>query len=164
LPRIRGAKLFTVVFLAVFLLSDSRAQQNPWADYQRRTLQSVIDMHVDSTPQLDFLLSAHSFPSQVRLAYVGNTRPVTGKRLELLRKWVKMTRHPESVVELFQREVLFREGNKAHWLPVQKPLIEALKKEVKPGGAINAYVIFMGGAKFGHSWEWLFGMNEFDNR
>jgi hypothetical protein len=87
--------------------------------------------------------------------------------MELLRKWEKMMKRPVSVVELFQTEVLFREGNKEYWLPVQKPLIDALKKEVKFGQAINAYVIFMGGAKLGgakleNRWEWLFAMNEFN--
>ena len=112
--------------------------------------------------QLDFLLSADSFPSQVKLIYVGKPRAVTGRRMELLRKWDKMMRRPVSLVDLFQTEVLFREGNKEHWLPVQKPLIDALRKEVKPGQAINSYVIFMGGAKLENHWEWLFAMNEFD--
>jgi len=82
--------------------------------------------------------------------------------MKRLRKWEKMMKRPVSVVELFQTEVLFREGNKEYWLPVQKPLIDALKKEVKLGQAINAYVIFMGGAKLENRWEWLFAMNEFD--
>ena len=119
-------------------------------------------MHRDSAVKTDFLVSAHSFPSRVKLVYLGNSRPVSGKRLKLLRFWDKMIKRPESVMEFFQTEMLFREGKMEHWLLVQKPLPAALRKEVKPGQAINAYVIFMGGAKLENRWEWLFAMNEFD--
>lgn len=155
-------KIFIILLAIGFLVPVSRGQQNRWADYEPRTLQSVIDSHRGGVHRLDYLLSAHSFPSQVKLVYLGKTRQVMGKRKELLRQWVKMVQQPGSVVELFQTEVLFREGTMEHWLLVQKPLIAALRKEVKAGESINSYVIFMGGAKQEGRWEWMFAMNEFD--
>ena len=154
---------FAAALVAVgLLLPVCNGQEGGWADYQRRTLQSVIDAHSGGVQRLDYLLSADSFPSQVELVYLGKTRRVSGKRMELLRKWEKMAKRPVSVVELFETEVLFRERAVEHWLPVQKPLIPALQKEVKLGETINSYVIFMGGAKQENRWEWIFAMNEFD--
>src|SRR5262245_4921530 len=130
-------RFFAALVAVGFLMPVSSGQQGGWADYQQRTLQSVIDAHSGGVPRLDYLLSAHSFPSQVKLVYLGKTRQVAGRRMELLRKWEKMSIRTVNVTELFQTEVLFREGKIEHWLPVQKPLIVALGKEVKPGESIN---------------------------
>jgi hypothetical protein len=68
-----------------------------------------------------------------------------------------------TTLEMFPTEVLFREGADEHWIAVQKPLLAALRKEVKNGQSLDGYVIFMGTIKkVGEQREWLFAMNEFD--
>jgi len=82
----------------------------------------------------------------------------------LLVGWTKMLKDtvPANTVELFQTEVLFREGEEEHWLAVQKSLVDALPKEVKTGQEINGYVIWLGIVKVDDHFEYLFAMNEFD--
>ena len=45
---------------------------------------------------------------------------------------------------------------------MQKPLLDALPKELSRGQALDAYVMWIGAIKVGKRWEWLFAMNEFE--
>ena len=140
-----------------------------WEDYEPRTLQSIIAMHVDDVKDLDskekvVLLTGDSFRSRVRLIYLGDSRPLSAKRSKLLDFWRKMLKDQAPPADVFSTEVLFKEGADEHWIVVQKPLLDALPKEVKRGQPVNAYVIWIGAIKVGKQWEWLFAMNEFDAR
>jgi hypothetical protein len=161
-----------VLLLTIFIAQPPPAptfQQSSWEDYERRTLQSIIDMHREGLRELGkhkdpSLISAKSFPSQIKLGYTGKSRPLAGKRRELVDTWQKTLKGsvPPNLVELFGTEMLFKEGQKEHWILVQKPLVSFLAKEVKPGQIIDTYIIWMGAIKDGDEWEWLFAMNEFD--
>jgi hypothetical protein len=166
--------VLVLIFLAglVTISSAQTAEKSSWDAYEPRTLQSIIDAHKDSVADLDnsspgpnkMLLSGDSFPSKVCLVYLGKSRSIAGKRKELLESWKKMLKEqvPENLVEMFSTEMLFREGDREFWIAVQKPLLEPLSKEVKVGGPMNGYVIWMGAIRANDHWEWLFAMNEFD--
>jgi hypothetical protein len=138
---------------------------NQWEEYQPRTLQSIIDMHHDAledSSENELFLSSDSFPSKVKLVYLAESRPLPANKRKLLIAWAKSYQQPKAP-EVFATEALFKEGANEHWIAVQKPLLDALPKEVRKGQEINAYVIFMGGIKkAGEQKEWLFAMNEFD--
>ncbi|MGE5109321.1 MAG: hypothetical protein ACM3JB_00595 [Acidobacteriaceae bacterium] len=147
-------------------LSAQTQQQDRWAKYQPRTLQSIIDEHESMIGKEDkLLLSAESFPSRVTLTYLGKSRPLTGKRKELLEAWKRMGKGVvrDDVVELFATEMLFREGNVERWIAIQKPLVAPLPKEVQVGEVFTGYIVWMGAIRDENHWEWLFAMNEFDS-
>ena len=116
----------------------------------------------DST-KIEFYICADPFPSKIKLVYLAKSRPLSADKKKLITYWLRSKSLPETKVDLFLTEVLFREGADEHWIAVQKPLLADLPKEVKRGQSFDGYVIFMGTIKkVGEQREWLFAMNEFD--
>lgn len=158
-------RLFTGI-LILFVAIDSSARS--WDEYRPRTLKSVIDLHASNVAELKeekaLLLTGDNFPSKVTLKYLGKSRPLTGKRKELVEAERKSLRDtlPANLVEMFGTEMLFREGDGEYWIAVQKPLLQYLPKEVRVGDSFTAYVIWLGAIKSAGKWEWVFAMNEFD--
>jgi hypothetical protein len=157
-------KMLILSFLVLLPIGclPQQEDQSKWDKYQPRTLQSIIDVHQKYLEELDIFLSAESFPSRVKLVYLGKSRPLEGKHYELLKDWNKMIGIKDDLVSVFGTEMLFREGKKEYWIAVQKPLLDPLPKEVVVGKQFTAYIVWMGAIKDGDHWEWLFAMNEFD--
>jgi hypothetical protein len=144
----------------------SQDTENHWARYEPRTLQSIIDTHQDFTKKLDsdkkaMLLTGDNFPSQVKLTYLGDTRPLPAEQKELLDGWRKAFKK-DVLEDVFTTQVRFSEGSREYWILVQKPLLVALPKEVPKGQPLITYMMWIGAIKVGKHWEWLFAMNEFD--
>jgi len=160
--------LVCVFAIAAALVAGGQSESH-WEDYKPRTLQSIMEMHgdppaesLDSSKSVVFV-SSDSFPSKVKLVYLAKSRPLPADKSELLTYWTKSVNRQATTPEMFQTEVLFREGADEHWIAVQKPLLAALPKEVKSGQSLEGYIIFMGFIKkAGEQREWLFAMNEFD--
>lgn len=144
----------------------SQDAQNHWARYEPRTLQSIIDTNRDLAKKLDsdkkaMLLTGDNFPSQVKLTYLGDSRPLPAEQKELLDGWRKGFQ--KSVPDdAFTTQVRFAEGSHEYWILVQKPLLDALPKEVPKGQSLKAYVMWVGAIKVENKLEWLFAINEFD--
>lgn len=161
--------MFFGAFTLAFVGGASSQVQDRWSRYEPRTIQSIIKMHDQDLPHDNFVgdqlfISADSFPSRVKLAYLAKSRPLSTKKNLVLETWRRMLKNqvPSDLNEVFSTEVLFREGTEEYWIAVQKPLLEPLPKEVKTGQVVDAYVILMGAIKVDDHWEWLFAMNEFD--
>jgi hypothetical protein len=170
LPKATPARVLAIL-LWVCTTEVQPQAKNSWEDYKPRTIQTIIDQHQNAHEISDpdpskpyFLLSGDSFPSQVTLVYLGQSREIRGRRKEVLKYWGRMLgdRAPANIEDLFGTEMLFQEGENPHWLAVQRPLVEHLRKEVKRGQSFNAFVMWMGGVREQEKWEWLFAMNEFD--
>ena len=157
-----------LLFLAATAAQGARAQN--WDRYRPGTLKAVTDQHdssvcagtTSSIPNL--AISGDDFARTARVIFVGQHRPISPERVELLRMWVKAFRMDSSIIVQFPNEYLFREGGQEHWLPVQAVLEHALAQEAKPGQVIDLLVIFIGGRCAGGAPTWLFLVNEFDAR
>lgn len=156
------------VFCVIGITENAWTQdtQSQWGRYEPRTLQSIIDTNQDFAKKLDsdkkaMLLTGDNFPSQVRLTNLGDTRPLPVEQKELLDGWRKAFKKniPD---DMFTTQIRFSEGSREYWILVQKPLLDALSKEVPKGQSLKAYVMWIGAIKVGKHWEWLFAMNEFD--
>ncbi len=161
-------RIILLIGALAFVLARDASSQNEdrWKHYEPGTLQSIIKMHQKAMDEdnSSVLLTADSFPSQTKLMYLVKSRPLPAKKKELLEAWKKMwgDQVPADTLEVFQTEVLFKEGSEEHWIAMQKPLLQPLTKETKQGQVINAYVAWMGAIKVDDHWEWLFVMNAFD--
>jgi hypothetical protein len=65
------------------------------------------------------------------------------------------------VIEKYDTEILFTEGDDEYWLPVQKGLIPFFEKEVKPSSDVIIYAEWVGAKKIEGQWNWIFMVNEF---
>lgn len=161
-------RIFLICGLASLMATQALAQgEGHWEAYKPRTLQWIIDTHREEINELNskkkaVFLTGDSFPSQVRLVYLGKLRPLPVEDGVLLDSWRKMLKEQAPSEDEFSTEVLFKEGAAERWIVVQKPLLDPLSVEVKNGQTVSGYVIWIGAIKVGKQWKWLFAMNRFD--
>ncbi len=93
--------------------------------------------------------------------YTGRSRPLTGTHRELLARWRTSLGLPSSAENVFEREYLFHEGDRAYWLPVQAPVAGYFSAELRPSAPVLLYVIWGGAHCAGSGATWLFLVNEF---
>jgi len=151
--------------LTLNLIGTRISAQEQWDAYQSRTLGQIVKLHAlelgESRAQVTFLLTAESFPSKVRVVYTGKSREITPRRREVISEWAKARKVSKEVVDLFEHELLFVEGSKEYWIPVQEQLIPYLRRDVKTGETVELLVIWIGARKEMRQVEWVFLVNEF---
>jgi len=133
-----------------------------WESYVPRTLASVIEAHPKTLPaESQYVFTANNFPSRVRIIYEGQVRPIEAGRLEFISQYLgKVRGHPEWV-PYYVNEVLCREGEARYWLPIQEPVLQYFKDEVKEGASVDLFVTWIGARSDGEEVDWLFTINEF---
>jgi hypothetical protein len=135
-------------------------------DYERyvvRTLREIIARHLDSeaTKGANVLLTGDTFPSRVRATYTGSTRKVPALRKQHLEMLAQSFNVDPKVIAKYETEMLFKEGNDEHWLPVVKDLIPFFEKEMTKGETVILYTEWVGARKINDKWEWIFLVQEF---
>lgn len=159
--------LIVISFLIAPANVCSQDRQSHWDRYEARTLRSIIDTNQEFAKQLNsnkkaMLLTGDNFPSKVRLTYLVDSRPLPAEQKVLLDSYRKSMRPSAPPEDVFTTQVRFEEDPHEYWILVQKPLLDALPKELSRGQTLDAYVMWMGAIKVGKHWEWLFAMNEFE--
>jgi|ERR1700694_30115 len=144
----------------------SQDKQNHWDQYEPRTLRSIINTNQEFAQKLNsnkkaMLLTGDNFPSKVSLTYLVDSRPLPVEQKELLDSWRKASKDNAPPEDVFTTQVRFEEDSREYWILAQKPLLDALPKELSRGQTLDAYVMWIGAIKVGKRWEWLFAMNEF---
>jgi hypothetical protein len=158
---------YVVIAVTATLLSAPGLRAQDWSRYRPGTLQEVIDQHDASVHASggggieNWVISSKDFARRAHLTYLGEHRPMSPERVELLRRWVRVLGVNPAVLNQFANEYLFREGEREHWLAVQKVLEGPLDQEVLPGQPVDLYVVFIGGYYAGGPVTWLFLVNEF---
>lgn len=139
------------------------AGQLPWEYYQRRSLAEVASQQRDVvlrtfTEELGqrVFLGGSSFPSLPNIEYLDSSRATSGRRLELIRLWIKTYEIPVEVPEDYNTELLFREDDLELWLPVRSTVIEDLESATAPGDPLTLYVVWVGALRAGLDIEWVF--------
>lgn len=158
---------FSVCFLffALSFLTDTIAAQDfDYDRYKSRTLSELIDLNnpkLEDSTKKQFIISGDWFYSHVRLKYIGTSRLLSTERKELLNNWKKSFDIKAEIVDLFEKEYLFKECDKDYWLLVQKPVAAFFPKELKEGEMVTLYLFFGGGVKSKEKSDYLFLVNEF---
>ncbi len=151
--------------LLVFTNLAAYSQGFPWELYKPRTFTEIIKLNADveerKYEQKQIALNADSLPSQVRVAYTGQSRPISSVRKELIKMWVGTFGVKPDISGLLETELLFIECNNEYWLPVQKQVIPHLERKLKAGEMVSIFIIRVGGEKSSDRWDWLFIVNEF---
>ncbi len=101
-------------------------------------------------------LGGSSFPSLPNIEYLDSTRATSGRRLELIRLWIRTYEIPDEVPEDYTTELLFRENGRELWLPVRRTVIEELESAAVPGDTLTIYVVWVGALRAGPDIEWVF--------
>ena len=154
------------VFVLLFLVSASFAQDFDSSKYKPRTLEELINLN-QATPKVPAekkvaYISADWFYSQIRVKYVGTSRPISPAGREILKNWQTAFKVPVETVNLFEKEYLFIECDREFWMPVQQSVSTYFPKELKAGDMITIFTILAGGLRTSGKLELLFLVNEFE--
>ena len=154
-------------FVASLVLAPSLFSQDfDYSKYKPRTLSELIELNpgppnLESAKRVDYI-SGDWFFSQVRLRYFGTSRPISATRREVLRNWQKSFKMPDETVRLFEKEFLFKEGDKEFWLVVQQKVSSYFTKELKDGDWVTVYLFLAGGMRTTGKMDLVFLVNEFE--
>ena len=96
------------------------------------------------------------------MIYTGEKRPIPGKRKQFIADWAKTRQVGQETVDLFEEELLFKEGATEHWLPVQKQVIPFFARELNKGAAVELYLMWIGARTEDGATDWVFLVNEFN--
>jgi hypothetical protein len=133
--------------------------------YRPRTLSEIIREHSD--PEVlqknegSMILTGDTFPSKVRVIYTGESRKISPAKKQHLDMLVKSFNVDQKVIDRYGTELLFKEGEDEHWLPVQADLHAFFQKELNKGEEVILYAEWVGAKKAGGKWEWVFIVQEF---
>lgn len=169
---VRGARFSTIAsaFLGALVVGGpvaiAHAQVN-WGRYKPGTIAAVMRLH-DSTIRADhvanhpsFIVSGDVFPTQTRVAYRGDSRPLDPRRVDVVRRWGLTILRDSTIVNDFHREYLFQEGDKLLWLPVQDTVASYFGRELHPGQTVTLCVVWFGAYYAGGDIIWAFIVNDF---
>jgi len=134
--RIFAFGLVTLVPVRVTGQTSSYADSLEWARYQPGSLGAIIrqktPVWLSGIPAkgTTFAVGAR-YPTRARVVFLGKTRPMPSTRTQFIGAWVRsqLRMDSASVLALYKREVLVREGKRRFWLPVQE-VVWANNKEL----------------------------------
>lgn len=167
-------KLFSILFL-IFVFTvvaqTVNAQGFPYHLYAPRTMAELTELNsvtekTQTIGKTQISISAKPFYSAVRVDYAGKSRKLSERKLAFYKIWatalnVGSANTNDKVLDVIQKEYLFKECDKEYWIPVQKQVAAYFPKELKSGDKITLYLMAVGGVKPKDMWEFVFLTNEF---
>ncbi len=174
-------KTFCFVFFALsFLVYDACFAEYPerdlklksgfnadWERYVSSDLQALLETHsqyMDFSKEVKMNINALavSLPYRIKMEYQGEFRAISQEKRELLGVLAKSGIFNDIFIDLFETEMLVKDGSNFYWFPVQSFLINSLKKEILKGAQINLYAMFAGTAWEADQFQLVFIVNEFE--
>jgi hypothetical protein len=101
-------------------------------------------------------LGGSSFPSLPNIRYRDSARATSGRRLGLIRLWIRTYEIPDESPDDYTTELLFREDDQELWLPVRSSVIEGLESAAASGDPLTLYVGWVGALRIGDDIDWVF--------
>ena len=146
-----------IVAAIILTIVQERITASDWDRYKECTLAQVTAENTDLL-EGDYSVNARDHSIKVRVMFTGESRAINKDKKKLIEMWVKTFQMKPEVATLFQKELLFKEGDTSYWLPVQSDVVPYFFKEVQPGGSVWLYAQLWGSAKG----QYVVVVNEFD--
>jgi len=139
-------RMISAVTISVLLGAATLAQEFPWEPFERRTLEEVMSITTKAFRADDSMFLANDqLESKVEVVFTGKDRRISEARKTFIRMWFGTLRADQKdMAELYEREYLYKEGEKEYWLATQKPITKYFEKELKPGDKMDLYLISIG--------------------
>lgn len=84
---------------------------------------------------------------RVPATYTASERPIRPTVREFIHRWTDAARRNQDRTGLYEHEILVREGTVDYWLPIQEPLLQSLRTEVRAGTEVELFVVFLGASR-----------------
>lgn len=166
--------IFTLLLTFVFATVSQtiNAQGFPYHLYAPRTMAELTELNsVDENTQTigktQIAISAKPFYSAVRVEYAGKVRNLTERKLAFYKIWatvldVESSTNEGDILDIIQKEYLFKECDKEYWITVSTPAANDFPKDMKMGDRITLYLMIAGGRKFDkEDWDYMYLTNSF---
>lgn len=139
--RARGPLVCAALLACVWigLPRASGALGSDWSRYRPAQLREVAD---DRPGQRGVSVTG-DVPVRTRASYEGEFRRLPEDSRRLIAVWGD-SMGVTGMLEVFQREVRVRQGDREYWLPVQEALATAMEAELRAGELIEVFVIYIG--------------------
>ena len=169
--RLDSLFVFVVLFGAAQV---SFSQGFPYHLYSPRTMAelAVLGSEIEDGQTVGLTklgISANPFYSAVRLEYAGEMRNLSERKIGYYKMWaaaldVGSTNTKQNVLDILQKEYLFKECDKEYWITVSTPAANDFPKEMKKGNRITLYLMLAGGMKYDkEAWTGMYLANSFQN-
>lgn len=89
-------------------------------------------------------LSYNSYPTSTRVRFTGEIRNTPDSTRTLIELWLVTLGKSKELANRFEFEFKVVEQDKEYWLPIQNPIPDRLKKEVKTNDEITIYLSWIG--------------------
>lgn len=130
--------------------------------YKTQPLADAIDKNfVIPKDKTDFVIDPRQAKSKSTVIFTGEVRNISEQKNLFFKRWTEETKAPSGVVQLFQTEARFREGEKDYWLPVRKSILDEMQQKLKKGSEVEIHTILAGGMLQPESVDWIFIVGEY---
>lgn len=168
-------KLFTTLLLTLVFATISqtvKAQGFPYHLYDTRTMAELNELNsvaekTQVVGKTQIAISANPFYSAVRVEYAGQSRTLSERKLGFYKLWataldVGSSNTDFNILDIIQKEYLFKECDKEYWITVSTPAANDFPKDMKKGDRITLYLMMAGGLKFDkEAWDYMYLANSF---
>ena len=131
--------------LCAIFCSPVFAQGFPWESFTKRTLKELTELTKKEFRSDDTMyFRTKLLETKSEVTFTGKSRPIDKGSSTFLRMWSGVLGFPESYVQKYQREFLYKEAEEEYWLPTQEPITKYFDKELKPGDKMMLYLVSTG--------------------
>jgi len=137
---------------------------NSWNRYIPSNMKQISKEHFifSDSDSVNYLLYGIELPYKVRLYYSEDMRYLPEFKKEMIHYYFVMKKINPEHEKLFEKEILFTEGNKRYWIAVQKVLLQELQKYCKFGDMVDVYINCIGAIRDSLHIEGIYLLNRFD--
>ena len=150
------SQIFVVAVLGI--AQTVYSQGFPYHLYDPRTMAELAELssagqETQTIGLTQIGISANPFYSAVRLEYVGEARNLSERKLAFYKLWaatlnVGSSNTKVNVLDIIEKEYLFKECDKEYWITVSTPAANDFPKNMKKGDRITLYLMLAGGMKY----------------
>lgn len=166
--------VITLLLLFVFsgITQTAYSQGFPYHLYAPRTMAELTELNsvaekTQTIGKTQISISAKPFYSAVRLEYMGENRKLSERKSAFYKIWatalnVGSANTDQDVLDVIEKEYLFKECDKEYWITVQTPAANDFPKDLKKGDLITLYLMMAGGMKYDEeAWNYMYLTNSF---
>ena len=125
-------------------------------------LEDIIGQNKDTPDKNeDVWFDSRQIKTKAKLVFTGEVREISGTRKQLRDLWFDKRGAAPGTSQLMQSEVLFKEGDKEHWIIMRNQTRDHLRDYVKKGDTVYVNTILAGTIKNAGKVEWIFMSGEY---
>jgi hypothetical protein len=134
------------------VLSPSWAGDFNYASYTQTTIQDILsEEHNQSLDQVETQTASECIHLEYRVSkhcvscqYSDRQRPISKIKKNVIKLWLETLDIDPKLGSLYDHEIQVTDGNRTHWIPIQKQLIPCINRELVKNDPIVLFIMLIG--------------------